>query len=71
MAYDKTKYTAFRSLGVPVKIALALADESAPVNAIGAAVDDTTDVTDVAVQLNALLAELRTLGLIAESQGEL
>lgn len=30
-----------------------------------AAVADTTDISDAAVQLNALLAELRTLGLIS------
>jgi hypothetical protein len=36
------------------------------VNSQGDAVADTTDVSDTATQLNALLAELRAAGFIAE-----
>lgn len=65
MDYDHTKYTTYRSLGVPYKLALALASDTAPVNVPADAVDDATDTNDIVAQFNALLASLRAAGVLA------
>lgn len=71
MPYNKTKYQALRSLDVPRPIALALADNSSPLNVTipkGAAVPNLAgdaDLPTTVAKVNALLTSLRAAGLIA------
>jgi len=72
MTYDTDKYKALRSLEVPHKIALALADDSNPL-AAGGVLEPGAAVADLAggatlpttvTKVNELLASLRAAGLI-------
>lgn len=76
MSYDHAKYNALRSLDVPRRIALALADDSNPLNvptvldfeqiANVAQVDEAAELVDVIQAVNDLLTNLKTSGLMAE-----